>query len=161
MWAMKVHGWSWGVAPYILNTGITWRWVISFVPCPGYHGGQTCLYPLNRSNRAGLKCFAEETNLSALLTVKQQCVSHPACSLVTTLTVLSLFKHFKVACWQNFHHLLDCYGCLVKTEALTYAVVQSSLYVVFSIHYDWTTSWPISPTSLDVFSPLHFARAHI
>jgi hypothetical protein len=61
---------------------------------------------LNRSNTAGLKCFAEETKLSALLAVKQQCVSHPACSLVTALTELSLFKHFKVACWQNFHPLL-------------------------------------------------------
>jgi len=58
------------------------------------------------SNRDGLKCFAEETNLSALLTVKQQYVSHPACSIVTTLTVLSLFENFKVACWQNLHHLL-------------------------------------------------------
>jgi len=74
-----------------------------------------------------MKCFAEETNLSALLTVKQQCVSHPACSLVTTLTVLSLFKHFKVACWQNFHHLLWFLWILGKTEALTYAAVTISL----------------------------------
>ena len=122
MWAMKLHVWSRGVTPYI-KLGIRWRWVINFVPCPVYHWGDTCLYLLNMSNRAGLKCFAEQTNLSALLTVKQECVSHPACSVVTTLTVRSLVKHFKVACWQNFHHLLWFLWILGKIEALTYAVV--------------------------------------
>jgi hypothetical protein len=31
MWAMMVHGWSWCVAPYIFNLGISWKLVIS---CP-------------------------------------------------------------------------------------------------------------------------------
>jgi len=137
MWAMKVYGWSWGVAPYIVKLRIRWRWVIIFMSCPGYHWGKTCLCSLNMSNRAGLKYFAEKTNLSALLTVKQQCVSHPACTLVTTLTVLSLFKHFKVAFWQNFHHLLWFLWILGKTEALTHAAVTISLYVPFTVSQFW------------------------
>jgi hypothetical protein len=34
--------------------------------------------------------------------VKQQSVSHPHCSRHCS-DILSLFKHFKVACLQNFH----------------------------------------------------------
>jgi len=143
--AMKVHGGSGGVATYILNLGIRWMWVISFVAWPGYHWGESCLYSLNRSlggcNSASLKCFAEEINLLDLLRVKQQCLSHPACSLVTISTLLSWFvfiklyflKHFKVACWQNFHHLLWFLWILGKTETHTYEVVAMSLYVPFIV----------------------------
>ena len=121
MWAMEVHGWSWGAAPYILNFGIRWRWVISFLPCPGYRWGEICLYSLNRSNRAGMKCFAEETNLSALLTVKQQCVSHPACIKQNTNSMSLSDCTMKVSNWtqtvchcQTVHqlHLFTIIICL-------------------------------------------------
>ena len=83
-----------------------------------------CLHLLNRSlggcNRAGLKCFAEETNLLDLLKVKQQCLSNPACNIVTVMVCLCLHDIFlnisKQPAGRIFTIYFDFYELLLKLK---------------------------------------------
>jgi hypothetical protein len=60
---MKAYWGSEGIAPLILDLGIRWRWVVSFMPRPLYPQGKSPWYPLDRrldgtqsrSGRGGLE----------------------------------------------------------------------------------------------------------
>jgi hypothetical protein len=46
--ALKTWWGSGGIAPYILDLGTTWRWVVNFTPRPLYPQGNSPFYPLDR-----------------------------------------------------------------------------------------------------------------
>jgi hypothetical protein len=66
---MKKYWGSGGIAPYILDLSIIWRWVVSFTPRPLYPQWKSAWCPLDRrlggsQSRSG--CDGEEKNFQSL-----------------------------------------------------------------------------------------------
>jgi hypothetical protein len=82
-----------GIVSCILNTGIRWRWVVSFMPWllyPWYPWIGGCAGP-----RAALDVKAKRKKSLPVLGIKP---GHPACSLVTKLTELPQLLLWFISC---------------------------------------------------------------
>jgi hypothetical protein len=132
---MKTYLWTGGMAPFTLDSGIWWWWVISLIPtgCFTLRPGDTARYPLNRrlgGTQSKSGCFERKDSLfpdrtwTMILWMGNPQHTHCTNCTVPALATLYGYASFKqhLTGWIRIIYFCCCWGHTVVqlVEALHY-----------------------------------------